>query len=292
MPPDRAPETLWNKLVGSYSEFSMENRTFNSVGVFTLIMLFFFLIANIIVGLFKVMAVVLVLILVQGFILYLSRIRKKMQAGVALYAIVSYLAIILNFYLNSGINGPDLYFFFLTFPFLITITPKSQHMLWAILHTCIAIALALSQYLWPALVPYTYTSPTDHFTDIILSYFITILFIYNITVYLRNYYDYEKKLSEKREQSIEQQRALLEQALEEGKLQEQKIKAKNEALLKIAHIQSHEMRGPVTSIMGIMNIIKEEGSNVPKEYLLYLEEAVKELDEKIHDIVRQTRDLY
>jgi len=284
-------ETLWNRLVGSRSEFSMENRTFNSVGVLTLIMLFLFLIANAIIGLYKVVVVVIVLILLQAFVLYLSRARKKMQFGLAIYAVASYLAIIINFYLNSGVDGPGVFFFFLTFPFLITITRKSLHVLWAVLHTCIAIALVASQYMHPEWVPFTYPDQQSHYIDLILSYVITISFIYYITVYLRNHYDYEKQLAEKRAESIEQQKRELEASLEERRLQEEKINAKNEALMKIAHIQSHEMRGPVTSIMGLMNIIKEEGSNVPKEYLIYLEEAVKDLDEKIHEIVRQTKDM-
>ncbi|MBS1585780.1 MAG: hypothetical protein JSS82_09560 [Bacteroidetes bacterium] len=277
MPFKQKRETLWTRLVGSHSEFSMENRTFNAVGVLTLFMLLFFFLANIFIGIFKVGLVIAALIVLQVSILYLSRFRKKMQAGVAIYAIASYLAIIINFYINSGVNGPGIFFFFLTFPFLITITPKSTHVVWAILHTFIAIALVLSQYLRPELVPYTYGHYSERFTDIILSYVITILFVYFITVYLRNHYEYEKRLAEKRAQSIE--------------LQKQQLEVKNEALMKIAHIQSHEMRGPVTSIMGIMNIIKEEGSNVPKEYLQYLEEAVLELDKKIHEIVRQTSDL-
>lgn len=291
MPFRQNNETLWNRLVGSHSDFSMENRTFNSVSVLTLIMLLFFLIANAVIGLYKVALVIMALILLQSFMYYLSRFRKKMQAGVVIYAIASYLAIIINFYLNSGINGPGLFFFFLTFPFLITITPPARHLAWAILHTCVAIGLISSQYLHPEWVPFTYKHVPERFIDLILSYVITILFIYYITVYLRNHYNYEKRLAEKRAQSLDQQRQLLENALEERKRQEEKIKAKNEALMKIAHIQSHEMRGPVTSIMGLMNIIKEEGSNVPKEYLVYLEDAVKDLDEKIHEIVRQTRDL-
>lgn len=291
MPANKNNKTLWNKLVGTHAEFSMENRTFNSVGVLTLIMLFFFLLANVLVGLFKVVMVIGVLMLLQGYVLYLSRFRKKMQAGVIIYAISSYLAIIVNFYLNSGINGPGVYFFFLTFPFLITITPRSRHLLWAMLHVFIAITLVLSQFLFPEWVPYTYKHISERFADIVLSYVITVLFIYYITIYLRNHYEYEKKLADRRAQSIEQQKLLLETALEERKAQEEKIKAKNEALMKIAHIQSHEMRGPVTSIMGIMNIIKEEGSTVPREYFIYLEEAVNELDRKIHEIVRQTKDL-
>lgn len=291
MPFKRDRETLWNRLVGSHAGFSMENRTLNSVGVLTLMLLFFFLAANIIVGLTKVALVIVALIVLQCFIFYLSRFRKKMQVGIVLYAAASYIALIINYYLNSGVNGPDIFLFFLTFPLLITITPKSWHFLWAGLHLLIAIALLMSEYLHPEWVQDTYKGSEFHFMDIILSYTITILFVYYITVYLRNHYDYEKRLAEKRAQSIEEQKTQLEAALEEGRKQEEKIKAKNEALMKIAHIQSHEMRGPVTSIMGIMNIIKEEGANVPKEYLVYLEEAVAELDKKIHDIVKQTNEL-
>jgi hypothetical protein len=40
--------------------------------------------------------------------------------------------------------------------------------------------------------------------------------------------------------------------------------------------------------MGIMNIIKEEQYESPKEYLLMMEDAVAKLDEKIHMVVKST----
>ena len=56
----------------------------------------------------------------------------------------------------------------------------------------------------------------------------------------------------------------------------------------IAFIQSHEFRGPVASILGLMNIIKEEKYKSPKEHLVMMEEAVNMLDEKIHIVVKST----
>ncbi|RKR84919.1 GAF domain-containing protein [Mucilaginibacter gracilis] len=71
----------------------------------------------------------------------------------------------------------------------------------------------------------------------------------------------------------------------ERKLYEQQILAQNQSLVNIAHIQSHEYRGPLTSIMGMMNLIKEEGYQPPVEYLKLLEVAINKLDEKIRAIV-------
>ncbi len=61
------------------------------------------------------------------------------------------------------------------------------------------------------------------------------------------------------------------------------IEARNEALKKIAQVQSHEIRGPLTSIMGVMDLMKSEANNL--EYFGYLETAVSNLDEKIKLIV-------
>jgi len=71
----------------------------------------------------------------------------------------------------------------------------------------------------------------------------------------------------------------------ERKLKELKIVDQNESLLKIAHIQAHEYRGPLTTIMGLMNLIKEENYIAPISYLQFLEQAVETLDEKIKKVV-------
>jgi hypothetical protein len=71
----------------------------------------------------------------------------------------------------------------------------------------------------------------------------------------------------------------------ERKIKEQKIISQNQSLLKIAHIQAHEFRAPLTSIMGLMSLIKQDGYNAPKEYLELLEQAVHALDGKIRQII-------
>jgi len=71
----------------------------------------------------------------------------------------------------------------------------------------------------------------------------------------------------------------------ERKLKEQKILSQNASLLKIAHIQAHEFRAPLASIMGLMGLIKEDNYEAPKEYLQLLEQAVEAFDTTIKRIM-------
>ena len=69
------------------------------------------------------------------------------------------------------------------------------------------------------------------------------------------------------------------------KVKELKIIAQNKSLLKTAHQQAHEFRAPLTTITGMIDLIKAEDYNAPKEYYDMLENAVYNLDGKICEIV-------
>ncbi|MFD0749825.1 GAF domain-containing protein [Mucilaginibacter calamicampi] len=72
------------------------------------------------------------------------------------------------------------------------------------------------------------------------------------------------------------------------KMQEDQINIQNAALTRIAIIQSHELRRPVASLLGIMALIKLEQNKGNSEYLEMLEYTVKELDQKICEIVKDS----
>jgi PAS domain S-box-containing protein len=74
----------------------------------------------------------------------------------------------------------------------------------------------------------------------------------------------------------------------ERKKSEEKILKQNEALRKIAYLQSHELRKPVASILGLMHLLKLEGLNADSQILQMMERAVLDLDETIHHIVKNT----
>jgi tetratricopeptide (TPR) repeat protein len=60
---------------------------------------------------------------------------------------------------------------------------------------------------------------------------------------------------------------------------------KDKALENIAFIQAHELRRPLASIMGIINVIKAMDYEFDPECLTQLEKAGEELDEKIHSVL-------
>jgi len=70
------------------------------------------------------------------------------------------------------------------------------------------------------------------------------------------------------------------------KKQEEYINIQNEALNRIAIIQSHELRRPVASLLGMMDLIKMEC--VDFAYSAMMETTINELDQKIKGIVQDS----
>lgn len=64
-----------------------------------------------------------------------------------------------------------------------------------------------------------------------------------------------------------------------------RLKQQNLAFMEIARIQPHELRKPVSSILGVMELIKVEQSDLNPEYLEVLNESVNQLDAKIRSIL-------
>lgn len=66
------------------------------------------------------------------------------------------------------------------------------------------------------------------------------------------------------------------------------LKKQNEALTRIAMIQSHELRRPVASLLGLMHLMRLE--NIDFDYFNMLEVTVNELNEKMRIIVEDSED--
>jgi len=68
------------------------------------------------------------------------------------------------------------------------------------------------------------------------------------------------------------------------------ITTQNEILSNIAYIQSHDYRKPVASILGLMEVLRH-GDEPLSEELQMMDEAVKDLDDKIRSVVNFTQTL-
>jgi PAS domain-containing protein len=73
------------------------------------------------------------------------------------------------------------------------------------------------------------------------------------------------------------------------KMQALEIEAKNQALINIAWSQSHEMRRPVASILGLIQLRKARGAMITEdEFIEHLSIMIHELDEFIKKNVERT----
>lgn len=94
--------------------------------------------------------------------------------------------------------------------------------------------------------------------------------------------------------------ALLRRALHKSKAElelrtqsEAALRARNAKLSEIAFLQSHEVRRPVSNVLGLIKLIRFENVNDPHnlEIIPKLEVAAKELDAIIHQIVQKTGEI-
>jgi PAS domain S-box-containing protein len=78
---------------------------------------------------------------------------------------------------------------------------------------------------------------------------------------------------------------LISKDITEQKVSQLRLDRKNVLLEKIASIQAHEFRGPLTSVLSLLPLIKEDYSDVAPQHVEMMEEALKKLDGKILEIV-------
>ncbi|WPQ63581.1 PAS domain S-box protein [Chitinophaga sancti] len=64
--------------------------------------------------------------------------------------------------------------------------------------------------------------------------------------------------------------------------------AKNNALMKVARLQSHQIRQPLTTIMSLISLFKDEYPDVDREWLRMFERATNKFDIKIKEIVAES----
>jgi signal transduction histidine kinase len=78
--------------------------------------------------------------------------------------------------------------------------------------------------------------------------------------------------------------------INEQKEQQKQLEMQNKQLLEIAWTQSHELRAPLANIMGLLHLLKIDQINaeIQQLYLEKLEEAAKELDKIIHNVVAKS----
>lgn len=346
----------WQAILGDTELFTMENRLFSLMCFIAMVVEAVFFIINAALGYWAICLLVIIVFLVEAVFYYFSRFKAVYKTNIIINGLLSYLALIVSYYFDAGIDGPIIFLFFFTFLLLVAGSPKRLHLYWVVFHI---ITLGILLYIdnrMPDLIKYVYTSKAERVVDILSCYIVTLICIFSITRFLFNYYQREKEQSQQLQHRLNaffegagSHYVLLNQhseiiyfnhaaasfvkqtygkQLAEGlnivpflhrqfvetfvqqynnalngesyshehllhypgrgdfwwnislvpvinkkgkivgaalaytditlrKSQEEKIQQHNRALMEIARMQSHDMRQPVSSILGMLNLIKE-----------------------------------
>jgi two-component system sensor histidine kinase/response regulator len=251
---------LLEKLSGNTTLFTMENRVFNAVSIITLVILFLFVVFNALMTFWSSVFLMGAVMLIQLYLYYLSRVKKRLSVSIVFFAMVSQVCLVLSYYYNSGMQGATLFGFFLTFQLIISVAPKRQHIFWFIVHICVATGLLFFQYKRPDLIHYVYSTRKEQYLDIAYTYITVLLTIYFITGYLKYSYENERRLTE---------------------LQNKKLEKLNEEKDKIFSIVAHDLKSPLASIQGYLEMLM----------LIPEEQPDRNLQARLLDLTTNTSDM-
>jgi two-component system sensor histidine kinase/response regulator len=243
-------KALWDKAVGSKSNFTVQERAANSIIIISLFIVLTFFCAisfSHVPYLLKLLAVLTVVI---GLLYYLSRALHKTQLAITLYAIMTYVTLIISYYLTTGINGPIIFAFVISYAILLTITPSRLHVLWSALHLTTVGTLVGYEFFNPDFIPHFYEPRHNRFISIFILFLICLSFVFFISRYLRKNLTREQKLTGAHVQRIRVQNRRI-------SMQNKKLEALLQERDKLFSILSHDMHAPVSSIQSYLELITE-----------------------------------
>jgi signal transduction histidine kinase len=246
----------WEKLIGDTASFSMENRLFNAISVFTLAALVFALISNTVLGISSLYIIMTALL--QCVLYYYSRFKKRFGVPAIIYCFATYSYFIMNYFYNAGIEGPTLMGFISSFMLIVALGPLAWHRFWVVLHIAVVSCLVLLEYFHIGRYE-QYANRQDHFMDMGVSYLISLTIMYFVIVHIRNNYMKEKHLAEQYAASILKKNEELEEL--------------NQVKSRLFSIISHDLRSPLNSVQGYLELLTDgsfsesEKSNIQQQLL-------------------------
>jgi len=229
-------QSFWKKILGYPPDFSLEARIFNAICLISSICLFLNVFLNFLLGIQQLVILMVAVLIVTVICYYYARFKKKPNTCIVVYMIASNILLIVNYKYNSGINGPSLLIFILSYFLTISVVRKKQYWFWITLNLVVVISLLVFEYISPGAINNTYPERTSRFIDVGYTYLIIVFFIFLVTTSVRKSYHTERKL-------VEQKATELEFA--------------NATMNKLFSILAHDLRSPLASIQNYLEILSE-----------------------------------
>lgn len=243
---------LWLRLTGDPADFPLEFRIFHAICLILIITLIYNIPFNFFIGL-QMAAWLSIIAGITFFSLYYrSRYMGKMRGSIFVCTIICNILFFVNYFYNSGIDGPNDIVFVLSLFLIIFISPPKQQKLWAILNVVILLVMHGIEYYYPHMVPDTYKSRSARFFDVTSAYVITAFTLYYTIKNIRKNYDYERRQVEEKRRDIKRQNQHI-------LTQNEQLEHLNSEKNKLMSIIAHDLRGPLSNIQNYLELVSEYG---------------------------------
>lgn len=240
----------WIRVTGSTAEFPLEVRIFHSVCIIAIVALAYNVPFNFVIGLPLIAGLSLVTLLIFGFLYYLSRYKHKTSSAIIIFATVGNSLFAVNFFFNSGTQGPTELLMGLCVLLLLCILPQKRHRLWIVLNALIVVGLNLFEYYNPARIPLTYDSRQSRYLDLTSAYIVVVIVTYYTINYLKRNYEREKRSSADKASAIEKKNGQI-------VLQNHELGRINQERNKLMSIIAHDLRSPLSNIQNYLELVTE-----------------------------------
>jgi signal transduction histidine kinase len=247
-----ARKNAWQRLIGSHSQFSLEARIFHSISVIALIALAYNIPFNYAIGLPTIAAYSFVTLVIFAFTYYNSRVRGKTNSSIIICGVTVYTLFAINYYFNSGINGPTFLLFSLALNLMLAIALRGQHVFWLVLNLLLVAGLHIAEYSHPEWIKDSYNSRFSRFIDSASAYAVTAVLIFFSMRYIKRNYSIERMSAEVKANSIEEQNHKIVR-------QNQQLEYVNAEKNKLFSIVAHDLRAPLVSIQNYLELLSEYG---------------------------------
>lgn len=225
---------LHSKLIGNTSDTPIQARIFHKVSIIALIGLPIALLINLMIRVpLADIAMGCTWLLIAA--LYLnSRYYGRLLLSLTIFNICISILLVFNYFINGGITGPTLILFLLLLIFTMSVMPTRQYLFWIPFNICLVAALLLFEYHHPELIEATYSNRSHMFLDIASTYISVLICIGVVLSYLIKNYQHEKN------------NALVASIA---------LKAANDSKTRLLSILSHDLRSPLNSIQGFLELL-------------------------------------
>lgn len=229
--------SLADHLVGAPISFNLEARVFHSVCLLMIAGAGINVAFNLLAGLPQAAWLMLAVFAACSAVYYFSRFRHQTKITMPIFLFGCNVVLGINYYFNSGLDGPTYAICLLFLLITISVAPRRQYLLWVPLNLLVMGALFGADYFYPGWVIFNYQNRGSRFADFTFTYLVIAALIVFVVANIRKAYQQERRLAKQRTAELG---------------------SANDVKNKLLSIVAHDLKEPLTSIMSFLELLTDK----------------------------------